>query len=212
MASPIKDITWFCTLQLKYEALLRAFKKRSDVCLTVASTRSLKAALKTPSLQSVSFSKNAPASLWPLNGISWRPQNSIVLMIWERRFRFSSTAFCRLRLKHFVHLWICRHLSAQSYRTWLHIIYDSDSFGDYCNVPLPFHNCSVVPKLMSREVLRYDWQSEEQTQRTVCKKLHCKYYCTLTMQFRLTIASGNFDFEHQLLHMETRNLNEGTSN
>ena len=33
---------------------------------------------------------------------------------------------------------------------------------------------------MSREVLRYDWQSEEQTQRTICKKLHCKYYCTLT--------------------------------
>jgi len=48
------------------------------------------------------------------------------------------------------------HLSAQSYRTWLHIIYDSDSFGDYCNVPLPFYNCSVVPKLMSWEVLRYD--------------------------------------------------------
>ena len=40
--------------------------------------------------------------------------------------------------------------------TWLHIIYESDSFGDYCNVPLPFHNYSVVPKLMSREVLRYD--------------------------------------------------------
>jgi len=50
-------------------------------------------------LQSVSFSENAPASLWPLNGISWRPQNSIVLMVWERRFRFSSTAFCRLLLK-----------------------------------------------------------------------------------------------------------------
>jgi len=48
------------------------------------------------------------------------------------------------------------HLSAQSYRTWLHIIYDSDSFGDYCNVPSPFYNCSVVPKLMSWEVLRYD--------------------------------------------------------
>ena len=104
-------------------------------------------------------------------------------MKWERRFRFSSTAFCRLlfSLKHFVHLWICRHLSAQSYRTWLHIIYDSDSFGDYCNVPLPFYNCSVVPKLMSREGLRCDWQSEEQTQRTICKKLHYKYYCTLTV-------------------------------
>jgi len=25
------------------------------------------------------------------------------------------------------------------------------------------------------------------------------------------IASGNFDFEHQLLNMETRNLKEGTS-
>jgi len=32
------------------------------------------------------------------------------------------------------------------------------------------------------------------------------------MQIRLTIASGNFDFEHQLLPMETRNLKEGTSN
>jgi len=81
-------------------------------------------------------------------------------------------------LKHFVHLWICRHLSAQRYRTWLHIIYDSDSFGEYCNVLLPFCNCSVVPKLMSRDVLRYDWQSEEQTQRTICKKLHYKHYCT----------------------------------
>ena len=152
MTSPIKDIILFCTLQLKYEALRGAFKKRSDVCLSAASTRSLKAALKTPSLQSVSLSENAPASLWPLNGISWRPQNSIVLMIWERRFRFSSTAFCRLLQKHFVHLWACRQLSAQSYRTWLHIIYDSDSFGDYCNVPLLFHNCSVVPELFSREV------------------------------------------------------------
>jgi len=47
------------------------------------------------------------------------------------------------------YLWICRHLSAQSYGTWLHIIYDSGSFGDYCNVPLPCYNCSVVPKLMS---------------------------------------------------------------
>jgi len=83
MASPIKDIIWFCSLQLKYEALRGAFKKRSDVCLSVASTRSLKAALKTPSLQSVSFSQNAPAFLWPLNGISWRSQNSVVLMIWE---------------------------------------------------------------------------------------------------------------------------------
>ena len=93
-------------------------------------------------------------------------------------FRQLSVDCC---LKHFVHLWICRLLSAQSYRTWLHIIYDSDSFGDYCNVPLPFYNCSVVPKLVSWEILRYDWQSEEQTQRTICKKLHCKYHCTLTM-------------------------------
>ena len=38
---------------------------------------------------------------------------------------------------------------------------------------------------MSREVLRYNWQSEEQTQRTICKKLHCKYHCTLTMYIRL---------------------------
>ena len=68
MASPIKDIIWFCTLQLKYEALRGPFKKRSDVFLSAASTRSLKAALKTPSLQSVSFSENVPASLWPLNG------------------------------------------------------------------------------------------------------------------------------------------------
>ena len=184
MASPIEDIIWFCTLQLKYETLRGVFKKRSGVCLSAASTRSLKAALKTPSLQSVSFSENAPASLWPLDGISWRPQNSIILMIWERRFRFSSTAFCRLLFfKAFrtVHLWICRHLSAQSYRTWLHIFYDSDSFGDYCNVPLPFYNCSVVPKLMSREVMSYDWESEEQTQCTICAKLHCKRYCTLAM-------------------------------
>ena len=65
---------------------------------------------------------------------------------------------------------------------------------------------------MSPEALRYDWQSEAQTQRTICKKLHCKYYCTLTTQIRLVIVSGNFDFEHQLLHMETRNLKEGTSN
>jgi len=49
-------------------------------------------------------------------------------------------------------------LSAQSYRKWLHIIYGSDSFGDYCNVPSPFYNCSVVPKLLRREVLRCDWQ------------------------------------------------------
>ena len=103
MASPIKDIIWFCTLQLKYEALRGAFKfkKRSGVCLSAASTRSLKAALKTPSLQSVLFSENAPASLWPLNGISWRPHNSIVLMIWKRRFRFSSKAFCRLLFEAF---------------------------------------------------------------------------------------------------------------
>jgi len=101
MASPIKDIIWFFTLQLKYEALRGAFKNRSDVCLSAASTRSLKAALKTLSLQSVSFSENAPASPWPLNGISWRPKNAIVLMIWERRFRFSSTAFCRLLFKAF---------------------------------------------------------------------------------------------------------------
>ena len=49
------------------------------------------------------------------------------------------------------------------------MIYDIDSFGDYCSVPLPFYNSSVVPKLMSREVLRNDWQSEEQTQRAICK-------------------------------------------
>jgi len=35
------------------------------------------------------------------------------------------------------------------------VLYDSDSFGDYYNVPLPLYNCSVVPKLISREVLRY---------------------------------------------------------
>jgi len=101
MASPINDIIWFCSFQLKYEALWGDFKKWSDVCLSPASTRSLKAALKTPSLQSVSFSENAPASLWPLSGISWRPQNSKVLMIWERRFRFFSTAYCRLLFKVF---------------------------------------------------------------------------------------------------------------
>jgi len=37
-------------------------------------------------------------------------------------------------------------------------------YFDDCTVPLPFYNCSVVPKLVSREVLLYDWQSEEQTQ------------------------------------------------
>jgi len=59
MASPIKDIMWFCTLQLKYEALRGSVKKRSDICLSAASTRSLKAALKSLSLQSVSFSAGA---------------------------------------------------------------------------------------------------------------------------------------------------------
>jgi len=101
MAKPIKGIIWFCPLQLKNEALRGAFETRPDVCLSSASPRSLKAALKTPSLQSVSFSENAAASLWPLNGVSRRPQNSIVLMISERRFRFSSTAFCRLLFKAF---------------------------------------------------------------------------------------------------------------
>jgi len=181
MASPIKDTIWFCTLQLKYEALRGAVEKRSDVCLSAASTRSLKAALKTRSLQSVSFSENALASLWPLCGISWRPQNSIVLMIWERRFRFSSTTFCRLLFKALctsldLSESVCTKLPNMAAHT-----YDSDSICDYCNVPLPFYNCSVVPKLMSREVLRCDWQSEEQTKRTICKKLHCKCYCTLTM-------------------------------
>ena len=160
MASPITDMISFCTLQLKYEALRGAFKKRSDVCLSAASTRSVKAALKTPSLQSVLFSGNAPASLRPLNGISLRPQNSIVLMVWESRFRFSSTVFCRLLLKAF------RTSLDLTASVWTNLSnmaahnYDSDSFGDYCNVLLPFYNCSVVPKLMSREVLRYDWQSE----------------------------------------------------
>jgi len=128
MASPIKDIIWFCALQLKYEALRGAFKKRSDVCLSAASTRSLKAALKTSSLQSVSFSENEPAPLCPLNGISWRPQNSIVLIIWETRFRFSSTAFCRLLFKAFrISLDLSASVSRQRYRAWLHIIYDGDS-------------------------------------------------------------------------------------
>jgi len=126
MALPIKDIIWFCTLHLKYEALQGAFEKRSDVCLSAAYTRSFKAALKTPSLQSVSFCENTPASLWSLNGISWRPQNSIVLMIWKDDFDFPRQPSADCCLKHFVHLWICWHLSAQSYWTWLHIIYDSE--------------------------------------------------------------------------------------
>jgi len=32
------------------------------------------------------------------------------------------------------------------------------------------------------------------------------------MKILSTIASGNFDVEHQLLHTETRNFKEGTRN
>jgi len=80
MASTIKDVIWFCTLQLKYEALRGAFKKGSDVYLPAASTRS-QGSFKN-SVITISFVQWKCTSVSvTLNGISWRLQNSIVLMI-----------------------------------------------------------------------------------------------------------------------------------
>jgi len=109
----------------------------------------------------------------------WYRKDDFDFPISSEVVNFATSVDCCL--KHFVHLWIFRDLSAQSYQTWLHIIYDSDSFGDYCNVPLPFYNFSEVPKLMSLEFCATTDRSEEQTQRTIGKKHHCKYYCTLTI-------------------------------
>ena len=62
-ASPvIRSLQMTVQSVLSFEAL-RGVLKRPDVCLSAASTPSLKGAFNTPSLQSVSFSENAPASL-----------------------------------------------------------------------------------------------------------------------------------------------------
>jgi len=116
-------------------------------------------------------------------------------MIWERRFRFSSTAFYYVDrcLNHFVHLWICRHLSAVMYAENFHggVSFSAIWWSFVCGVrSLWRHNltsCScfqtnVLAKFVDIICIFFYTHSPY----VMC---HCTEYKLLVLQFRISVVS-----------------------